>query len=178
MANLRAHRRALSQNLAAYEQDLDRAKRTVVEHLRKCGYVLLKPNRPNAATDAYVEAIFEAQDRKPFFHVTGDLPFCWNAPANWNLPYIHYQWGHLRSRNQNEDAHELTNLCLMSERCNQHVQSALDISEVRDWLLGSRVAERIDQVLASRRALFASPRWDSLLAGLEAYRPPRTIDFF
>lgn len=178
MVNLRAHRHALSQNLEAYEQDIGRAKKTVVDHLRRCGYVLLKPNRPNAATDADVDAVFDAQDRKPFLHVTSDLPFCWNAPANWKFPHIRYQWGHLRSRNQNEDAHELTNLCLMSERCNQHVQSALDISEVRDWLRGSPVAERIDQVLASRRALFESPHWSSLLADLEAYRPPRTLDFF
>jgi hypothetical protein len=178
MVNLRAHRLELSQNLEAYEQDLGRAKKTVIEHLRKCGYVLLKSNRPNATTDAFVDAMFDAQDRRPFFHVDSDLPFCWNAPADWQYPYIRYQWGHLRSRNQNEDAHEPTNLCLMSARCNQHVQSALDILEVRDWLRGSPVAERIDQVLFKRRALFESTHWKSLLASLEAYRPPRTLDFF
>ena len=89
---------------------------------------------------------------------------------DWDKNYIRYQWGHLRSRNQNELAHEITNLCLQSARCNQHIQTSMDISEVESWLSGSAVAKRIADVLAARQALFAGARWTDILTRLSRFR--------
>jgi hypothetical protein len=98
--------------------------------------------------DRFVDAIFATQDEKPFFHVDGELLYCWNAPKDWDKDYIRYEWGHLSSRNQNKVAHNIQNLCLQSARCNQHVQTSMDIDEVLKWLDGSQVAERVRQVMA------------------------------
>jgi hypothetical protein len=46
----------------------------------------------------------------------------------------------------------------------------MDIEEVRDWLKGSQVAERIESVLAAREALFSSSRWATIVDELEKYR--------
>lgn len=84
--------------------------------------------------------------------------------------YIRYEWGHLQSRNQNADADQLENLALYSARCNQHIQTSMDISEVREWLDGSRIARRIDEVVARRTQLIQSAAWIDLCVRLDAHR--------
>ena len=79
------------------------------------------------------------------------LPFCWNSPKDWDKDYIRYEWGHLRSRNLNGDAHQIENICLQSARCNQHVQTSMDIAEVLVWLSGSAIAARVQTVLERRQ---------------------------
>ena len=95
---------------------------------------------------------------------------CWNAPKDWDKDFIRYEWGHLHSRNQNESAHDVENLCLQSARCNQHVQTSMDITEVIGWLEGSRVAERVRIVLDRRRRLFDSQVWKTLAEELSRFR--------
>jgi hypothetical protein len=102
--------------------------------------------------------------------VDGDLPYCWNAPKDWDKDYIRYEWGHLSSRNQNEGAHHIENLCLQSARCNQHIQTSMDIGEVLFWLEGSRVAERARVVLERRQQFFSSDGWKDLFNELSRFR--------
>jgi hypothetical protein len=169
MNTLLQHRTRLANNPDAYEHDLVRVKGTTApKHLKQCGFSRVTGELVNK----FVEFVFETQERRPFFHVEveGRPPFCWNAPKHWNEPYICYEWGHLRSRNQNEDAHQIENLCLQSARCNQHIQTSMNVEEVLQWLSGSRVATRINDVLERRRELFQSPEWKRLLADLEGFR--------
>lgn len=167
---LRAHREALAANPDAYTADLPRLRETAVGHLKRFGFSRVTRRRCPSLIDTFVEAIFAAQQYRPFFHIDSPLPFCWNAPKDWNKNYIRYEWGHLRSRNQNEDAHQIENICLQSARCNQHVQTSLDIDEVLHWLEGSPVASRVRAVLDCRQRLFASEAWHKLLTDLERYR--------
>lgn len=167
---LRVHRNALSANPNAFEADLPRLSRTFVPHLKRCGYRRVGGQAARPLVAEVVERLFEAQGRRPLFHVEDVLPYCWNAPRFWSVDYIRYEWGHLRSRNQNHDAEHIENLALCSARCNQHIQTSMDIEEVRQWLAGSRIARRIDEVLARRAALFASPAWKDLCARLAAFR--------
>jgi hypothetical protein len=164
--DLRAHRQALAQNPDIYEQDIPRLSETLASHLRKAGFNSATTRAAKPLVDKMVQLLFDAQTRHPLFHVESDLPFCWNAPQYWDTNYIRYEWGHLRSRNQNADAEDPTNLALCSARCNQHVQTSMDIDEVRDWLRGSRIADRIDEVLSHRATLFESAKWNDLLEEL------------
>ena len=153
---LNSHREALAKNPAAYTTDLPRVRETAVGHFKRSGFSRVTRSRCASLVDEFVEAIFETQERRPFFHVEGVLPFCWNAPKDWDKDYIRYEWGHLRSRNQNQDAHDIENICLQSARCNQHIQTSMDITEVLDWLRGSAIATRVQSVLEKREKLFAS----------------------
>jgi hypothetical protein len=165
---LRAHRETLARNRDAYTADLARVRETAVYHLKRSGFAKVTLSRCGPLVDRFVGAIFETQAWKPFFHVDGSLPYCWNAPKDWD--YIRYEWGHLHSRNQNEGAHDVENLCLQSARCNQHVQTSMDIAEVVGWLEGSRVAARVRIVLDRRRRLFDSHVWKTLLEELSRFR--------
>lgn len=166
MAILRDHRNALAANTDSYERDLPRVYKTFARHLVRFGY--RRVARPLVAE--VVEMLFEAQGRRPLFYVDTPLPFCWNAPGGWKYDYIRYEWGHLRSRNQNVDADHLENLALCSARCNQHIQTSMDIREVREWLDGSAIARRIDEVLDRRAKLIAGPAWKDTCARLNAFR--------
>lgn len=167
---LRAHREELARNPTAYHTDIARVQETVVHHLKKCGFARITRTRCAALVDQFVDAIFDTQNRLPFFHIDSDLPYCWNRPNDWDKNYIRYEWGHLSSRNQNESAHHIENLCLQSARCNQHIQTSMDIEEVLFWLDGSRVAERVRTVLERRRQLFGSDRWKDILNELARFR--------
>jgi len=170
MRTLRFHRETLASNPDAYIADLPRLQNTVVDHLKSCGYSKVTFTRCPELIEKYVNCIFETQDRKPFFHIGGSLPYCWNSPKDWDKDFIRYEWGHLRSRNQNESAHKITNLCLQSARCNQHIQTSMDIDEVLKWLEGSVVEHRVQFVLTNRRILFESSIWNDLLRELNKYR--------
>ncbi len=170
MSNLRIHRIALSTNPNAFEADLPRLSRTFVPHLKRCGYRRAGVRTAKSLIAEAVDNLFAAQGRRPLFHVEGPLPYCWNAPKSWSIDHICYEWGHLRSRNQNLDADHIENFALCSARCNQHIQTSMDIDEVRLWLAGSQVERRINEVLARRAELFASPVWQDLCARLAAFR--------
>jgi len=167
---LRAHREELSRNPAAYTADLGRVRETAVHHLKRSGFLRVTLSRCAPLVDRFVEAVFDTQDRRPFFHIDNALPYCWNSPKDWDKNYIRYEWGHLHSRNQNEGAHHVENLCLQSARCNQHIQTSMDIGEVVVWLEGSRVADRVRAVLDRRQRLFNGDGWRELLDELSRFR--------
>ena len=103
--------------------------------------------------------LFDAQEQKPIFHVEGtELPLCWNSPGDWDKDYIKYEWGHLKSKNQNpESVFSIENFALYSARCNKHIQSSMNIEEL--MVYGGILAQRISEVLANRRILFTSDVW-------------------
>lgn len=168
--NLLEHRRQLAENPNAYIEDLPRLTGTVVGHLKRCGFEKITTRRGGELIKKYVDLIFEAQDNRPLFDVTGELPYCWNSPKDWSYNYIRYQWGHLKSRNLNDAPDFLENLCLQSARCNMHVQTSMDIDEVIAWLKGSAVADRTLAVLEKRSALFESTAWRDLTQALNTFR--------
>ncbi|MBN2657904.1 MAG: hypothetical protein JXR86_12645 [Spirochaetales bacterium] len=127
------HRMNLKNNPNAYTEDLERCYQSIIIHLKNAGYKKITYNKATEEIIELVNLLFEAQDNKPFLHIDyGDgLPFCWNSPYKgaWELNYIKYEWGHLESRNQNgRTAHNIENLCLQSARCNQHIQSSMNIT--------------------------------------------------
>jgi len=164
------HRHALSKNPEAYsfelqDENIDRLVKTLVPHLKTSGYTV-SPVKSRAALVQVIRALWEVQDQRPMFHVEGtELPLCWNAPKNWDLKYVKYEWGHLQSKNQNpRTAHRLENLALYSARCNQHIQTSMNIEELMTY--GGVLAHRISSVLTRRRFLFASEEWSGLHAEL------------
>ncbi len=169
MSTLKEHRVALTANSNAFEADVHRLPETLASHLKNCGYRRASGKNARPLVAEMVEAIFDAQGRRPFFHIDAALPYCWNAPRYWNCDFIRYEWGHLRSRNQNADADDIENLAPYSARCNQHIQTAMNLDEVHDWLTGSRVAARIEEVLTSRAQLFRSERWKKICMRLKEF---------
>jgi hypothetical protein len=167
---LREHREAIavSSDAYSYEVDhkIDRLCRTLIPHLRAAGYHRLSTSRHHASLAQVVRMLFGAQDWRPMFHVEGtELPLCWNAPKDWDKKYIKYEWGHLTSRNQDgPHAHRLDNLALYSARCNQHIQTSMNIQEL--MVYGGIIAQRISNVLTNRRRLFASEEWQTCVLDL------------
>jgi hypothetical protein len=132
--------------------------------------------RPYRLSSEAIHLLFEAQERRPFFHVEGtELPLCWNSPKDWDKNYVKYEWGHLRSKNQSpEKAHQLENLGLYSARCNQHIQTSMHIEEL--MVYGGILAQRISNVLTARRKLFQAEEWKQLVEKL-LVQPERPTDF-
>ena len=168
---LREHRRNLADaGEEAYSYEIDtnpgRLVATLRPHLGKAGFKGISGAQHEDTLSRIVRMLFDAQDQRPMFHVEGtELPLCWNAPKDWSRRYIKYEWGHVLSRNQNAvDAHRIENLALYSARCNQHIQTSLDIQEL--MLYGGVIATLISQVLSRRRRLFASQDWRVCVAQL------------
>ncbi len=171
MANkLIDHRQSIAQNIDSYtyeiDHNIDRLIRTFIPHLRSSG-VRLSPQKHKDALATIIKMLFEAQEQRPIFHVEGtDLPLCWNSPGDWDKNYIKYEWGHLRSKNQNPtDIFDIENFALYSARCNKHIQSSMNIEEL--MIYGGILAQRISNVLTKRRILFASHDWQDAIAKLK-----------
>lgn len=159
------HRRKLSKNDEAYTYDVFRTERlvkTLIPHLKKAGYAGITFSEHRNLLKNIILYLFEAQDNTPFLHIEGtELPLCWNRPADWNIDYVKYEWGHIHSINRSaEKAYSLKNLGLYSTRCNQHIQSSLDVQEL--MIYGGVIASRITNVLTKRRFLFQSEKWKEL----------------
>ena len=159
------HRRNLNNNPNAYTQDLigDRLTRTIINHIRDDFINIRFDRTKQKVLKQIVNKLFEAQEHRPFFHIEGtELPLCWNRPRDWNCNYIKYEWGHLLSRNQNPEIKNIIeNLGLYSARCNQHIQSSMNIQEL--MIYGGILAQRISIVLTNRRMLFESNEWKDLI---------------
>lgn len=125
------HRRALAHNQDAYTYEIvhhsGRLIRTLSPHIKGSG-VSVSPHKHGPSLAKAIDLLFETQDQRPIFHVEGtELPLCWNRPRDWDKAYIKYEWGHLRSKNQNpSDEVGLADLALYSARCNQHIQSSMN----------------------------------------------------
>jgi hypothetical protein len=164
------HRQNLENNPNAYTQDLldDRLVGTMINHIRKEYNGIRFTNHKREILRKIVDLLFNAQDQRPFFHIEGtELPLCWNRPGDWNCDYIKYEWGHLLSINQNPDNSKniIENLGLYSARCNQHIQSSMNIQEL--MIYGGILAQRISNVLTNRRKLFETDDWKDLMNELE-----------
>ena len=173
MVTLHSHRKNLQKNPLAYSEDIERCYTTVVKHLKDAGYKSITLNRAPQEIQEYVDLLFLAQDQRPYFHIetSSMLPFCWNSPSKngWDINYIKYEWGHLQSINQNEGtAHNIENLCLQSARCNQHIQSSLNVDELKAY--GGKLEEVIIKNELSRKQLFESDQWKDLLNRLEKWK--------
>lgn len=172
MLTLNEHRKLLQANPNAYTEDIERCYGTVVKHLKDAGYKSITLNRAYSEVKNFVDLIFAAQQSKPFFHIESELglPFCWNSPSKggWDIDYIRYEWGHLRSRNQNiNDYRCIMNLCLQSARCNQHIQSSMNVIELLEY--GGKLKEVIERNLERREILFSLESWRFLLERLKPY---------
>lgn len=163
------HRQIIENNPKAYLTDLngDRLVGTLVNHIKNDFPDIRFTSDKKLIVKELILLIFETQDKRPFFHVEGtELPLCWNRPADWDCDYIKYEWGHLLSRNQNPDKlNSIENLGLYSARCNQHIQSSMNIQEL--MVYGGLIATRISNVLTKRRKLFESVEWINLINELK-----------
>lgn len=162
------HRRIINKNPQAYETDLEseRLVKSIINHIRD-DFSNVRFDKPKREIlREIVMLLFEAQEHRPFFHVEGtELPLCWNRPSDWNIDYIKYEWGHLLSQNQMpEKRSSIENIGLYSARCNQHIQSSMNIQEL--MVYGGLLAQRISNVLTNRRILFASKKWQNLIKSL------------
>lgn len=148
------------------ESNIERLCATLTPHLRKAGYTDVARARNDGTLARIVRLLFDTQEQRPMFHVEGtELPLCWNAPKDWDKHYIKYEWGHLLSRNQNAaNADRIENLALYSARCNQHIQTSLDVQEL--MIYGGIIAQRISIVLTKRRQLFATAGWPAMVGVL------------
>jgi len=163
------HRKELSENLYAYTYDVyntDRLIETLIPHLKKAGFSKVTFKKHNEILKEMIHLIFIAQEERPIFHIEGtQLPLAWNAPKDWDKNYIKYQWGHLLSQNQNPTkAHHIENLALYSARCNQHIQSSMDIQEL--MIYGGILAQRISSIMLNRRRLFVNENWKKYIEEL------------
>ncbi|MFP1757551.1 hypothetical protein [Lonsdalea quercina] len=168
---LNEHRESLKKNPNAYTVDLERKWETLVRILKASRYHKMDLKNPECVDLArdITMAIFNAQGCKPYFHIDSDLPFCWNVPSKWYKNYIYYEWGHMNSiHNHANKAKIIKNLCLQSQRCNQHIQSALDIEELKKY--GGKLEEVINKNQASFAALHASDEWKALEDRLIPFR--------
>jgi hypothetical protein len=123
----------------------------------------ISKKKHNNLLSQYIDLIAETQDYSPIFDIKSiKLPLCWNKPTDWEYNYIRYEWGHLYSKSQNPDLeYDLENLGLYSSRCNQHIQSSMDIHEV--IIYGGIIAQRISNVLLKRDELFRKKIWKELM---------------
>jgi len=165
--DLYVHRSNIKKNMPrSYEYELkdkgkDRLILTLINKLTKKYKLSYKKNYE--ILSQFIELIAETQDFSPIFDIKSvKLPLCWNSPKDWKLKYIKYEWGHLYSKSQNTDLeYNLENLGLYSARCNQHLQSSLDIDEV--LVYGGIIAQRISGILIEREKLFRSKIWKNLV---------------
>jgi len=162
--NLKEHRECLKNNPNKYTQDLsnDRLVDTFINHI-KSEFKHIKFNKSKKLIiKKLIDLIFKTQGNRPIFHIeASELPVCWNQHKNWDLNYIKYEWGHLYSKNQNLLINNIENLGLYSGRCNQHIQSGMDIKEIS--IYGGILTERINNVLTKRVELFESQEWKQLI---------------
>lgn len=163
------HRRSLANNRDAYTYEMlhnsERLIRTLIPHIKVSG-VSFSPRKQGPSLAGAIALLFETQDERPIFHVEGtELPLCWNRPLDWDKAYIKYEWGHLKSKNQNPlDEVGIADMALYSARCNQHIQAGMNIEEL--MIYGGLLAQRISNVLIRRRVLFGSHEWQSVIAEL------------
>tara|TARA_R110000824_G_C14913483_1_gene646894 strand:- start:36 stop:623 length:588 start_codon:yes stop_codon:yes gene_type:complete len=167
------HRNAIKDNPNSYTDDLERCERNILTHLKMTPSLsALTESRVKKSTQPtimkrLVTILFEAQNKKPFFHIEkSTLPMCWNAPKDWNKDYIKYEWGHLFSINQSgTNAHNIENISLQSARCNQHIQTSMNVDEL--LVYGGELASIIERNLETRQKLFNSQEWIDLRSDLQ-----------
>jgi hypothetical protein len=107
--------------------------------------------------------IFEAQGNKPLFQFGNEIT-SWNRPSYWNLNYLKYEIGHKTPVNAGGTSHP-ENLCFMSARCNQHIQSSLEMNYVIDWYFSHN--DEVKQRLTNLENLYRSELWNQKMHELK-----------
>lgn len=174
---LQKHREMLKLNTKdAFTRDLDRKADTLCGLIQKAGHGSFTKKKPKCRRLARLITymIFRAQDQKPYFHIDYEktdsgLPLCWNVPSKWNLNYIYYEWGHINSRHSlGAEAETIANLCLQSQRCNQHIQSGLNVKDLKAY--GGALKEVIEKHERAFKELHNSERWLRIMKQVEKYK--------
>ena len=138
--------RAIEQFAQTAYKNYDRCggkKRMVIQYLKELG-----------------KLVFENQDNTPIYEYHDILPRSWNSPANggWNLNYIKWEIGHLKSKNQG-GTNEPENLSFQSARCNQHIQTSMNYFETTEYNCKEEVKKRVDNLFS----LHKSKEWIDIL---------------
>jgi len=165
---LTAHRINLNSNPNCFTQDKDRAINNWMKHCWK--YVKIHSNIKKSEADVILremaELVFQAQDDKPLFQFdmksTG-LPTSWNRPQDGDKDYIRYEVGHIHPQLEGGESNP-ENLTFQSARCNQHIQSSLDIDEVMEYFQDNEV---VIQRMNSIKELHNSSHWNYLKSQLK-----------
>jgi hypothetical protein len=117
-----------------------------------------------------IDMVWEAQGKVPFFggYDSNGLPWHWNNPVaskdrpNFSTDYVELQYGHILSRNnQGKDRHD--NFTIQSARCNNHIQTSLNLSEAIICCPRQEVIERYNKV----KKLHASDKWKNKVNEIE-----------
>jgi len=155
---LREHRTLLLKNPNRYEEGYDKAKLNWVRHAY--GFYRHSLSSRDAKQElrqqlsVMAELTFDAQFRRPLFEID-DLCFAWNSPRFFSDNFIRYEIGHLSPRNKG-GLSTVSNLSFQSARCNQHIQSALNIEDVL-FLIGHHKSVKLR--IESLFDLHTSTKW-------------------
>jgi len=163
---LNEHREMLKKNEECWLADYDRAQRNFVEHLWKW----VKDKNPTAkkkdkcdVMNEVAGLVFEAQGYRPLFHLSDSNIMAWNSPKDWDrYSHIRYEIGHMNPKNNGGES-EPENLCFMSARCNQHIQSSLSFEEVMEnYFAHNTKATLVVERVNNLKALHQSDCWKEL----------------
>jgi len=160
--NLHSHRNAIKDNSIAFSEDKERALENMTKHIWNWVKIVSPDAKKNQIKNYLLELaimIFEAQGQKPLFQF-GEEITAWNRPGDWNYNYIRYEIGHKTPINAGGTSHP-ENLCFMSARCNQHIQSSLEMHNVLDWYFSNNteVQDRVN----SLEELYKSEEWKNII---------------
>ena len=163
---LNAHRQMLSDNSLWNVVDKSRTVDKWIEEAWKYVRTKTSLSKKNARPILHKMAlmVWNAQDGLPLFHFMSskNLPMSWNRPQDGELNYVRYEIGHMSPRLSGGDSHP-NNLSFQSARCNQHIQSSLDMDEVLTYF------EAIPEVLhrvSNLEVLHQSNEWIDCLTEL------------
>jgi hypothetical protein len=165
---LTAHRANLSANPICFSQDKERA---ITNWMKHCWAFVkihspLKKSQADSILREMAELVFDAQGGQPLFQFnmgsTG-LPTAWNRPQDGDKDYIRYEVGHIHPQLEGGESNP-ENLTFQSARCNQHIQSSLDIDEVLEYFQDNEV---VLQRMNSLRELHHSTHWNYLKSQLK-----------
>jgi hypothetical protein len=157
--------------------------------MRDCGYTALwqtykargKANEhlrreSRALIQEYVEMILETQDYRctHWLEVSeGELNGVWNRPGqgfvNWKREDIIYEIDHVLPDNAGGQDN-LENYQFLSSNANQFVKCSLTYEDLLKRIdLSDSLKDRIQQVLAKRKALFSSDKWEHYIKRLTEF---------
>ena len=146
--NLLQHRENLSNNPNRFIHDKERAiKRFAETSYKNYGRCGKKKKLVMPLLKQLGNLVFEKQENTPIYEYQDTLPRTWNSPmkGGWNVNYIKWEIGHLKSINQG-GTNEPENLSFQSARCNQHIQTSMNYYETTEYQCKDEVKNRIDNL--------------------------------
>ena len=186
---LNEHLQTVDQNSSADEKQINSLCDRMRMKFRDCGYVGVwqsykargKANKhireqARALIQEHVEMILETQDYRctHWLEVSdGELNGVWNRPGqgfvNWKREDIIYEIDHVLPANAGGQDN-LENYQFLSSNANQFVKCSLTYEDLLKRIdLSDSLKDRIQQVLAKRKALFSSDRWAVYLKRLTEF---------